>query len=84
MTDTASLPGMNTAMSYPYEAQQGRCRWNQSNVVVRIQGFQTLPSNESGEAGSGSGAGVHWGGGESDPARVAFTRVGVQVCFLDT
>ncbi|XP_025068218.1 cathepsin W-like [Alligator sinensis] len=39
--------GVSTAMSYPYEAQQGTCRSNQDNVVVRIQGFQTLPSNES-------------------------------------
>ncbi|XP_021506128.1 procathepsin L-like [Meriones unguiculatus] len=38
--------GLDTSMSYPYEALNGTCRYNHENSAANVKGFVTLPSSE--------------------------------------
>ncbi|XP_028749530.1 procathepsin L-like [Peromyscus leucopus] len=39
--------GLDTRASYPYEAQNGTCRYNPKNSAAKVVGFVKVPSSES-------------------------------------
>nr|XP_004656921.2 procathepsin L-like [Jaculus jaculus] len=39
--------GLNTEESYPYEEQEGPCRYRPENSAVNVKGFVYVPSNEA-------------------------------------
>lgn len=38
--------GIDTEASYPYQAVQGKCRFNPANVAATLTGFQDVPSGD--------------------------------------